>query len=104
MEVKSLGIRGEDEDEFEEWEAEEMKTISFFLQTLDDIMALGVMSLGDDLRFLREGGRKCSYPRLVWQQPCRQNLLGEEETMKADKGAEEKQVSAKDAFESETNP
>ena len=30
-----------------------MKTVSFFHQTVDDFMALGVISLGDDSSFLR---------------------------------------------------
>ena len=43
----------QDEDEIEECEGEELKTVSFFHQTVDDFMALGVISPGDDSPFLR---------------------------------------------------
>ena len=43
----------QDEDEIEECEGEEVKTVSFFHQTVDDFMALGVISPGDDSPFLR---------------------------------------------------
>ena len=43
----------QDEDEIEECEGEEVKTVSFFHQTVDDFMAFGVISTGDDSAFLR---------------------------------------------------
>ena len=40
-------------DEIVECEGEELKTVSFFHQTVDDFMSLGVISPGDDSPFLR---------------------------------------------------
>ena len=45
----------QDEDEIEECEGEEMKTVSFFHQTVDDFMAFGMISPGDDSPCLRPG-------------------------------------------------
>ena len=52
-ELVEMAEQKQDEDEIEECEGEEVKTVSFFHQTVDDFMALGVISPGDDSPFLR---------------------------------------------------
>ena len=52
-ELVAMAEQKQDEDEIEECEGEELKTVSFFYQTVDDFMALGVISPGDDSPFLR---------------------------------------------------
>ena len=52
-ELVEMAEQKQDEDEIEECEGEEVKTVSFFHQTVDDFMSLGVISPGDDSLFLR---------------------------------------------------
>ena len=57
-ELVEMAEKSQEEEEIEECEGEERRTVTFFHQTIDDFSDLGLISPGEDDPFLRPGVQK----------------------------------------------